>query len=65
MFKALAIGAILMIIGGVVEIAFGVKAERKGLEAIAKPLTEVTSSAKSAVKGPAAATTRRPRPRTA
>ena len=64
-FYALALGAVLMIIGGVVEIAFGVKAERKGLEAIAKPLTEVTSSAKSAVKAPGPATTRRPRPRTA
>jgi MFS family permease len=64
-FYALALGAVLMIIGGAVEIAFGVKAERKGLEAIAKPLTEVTNTEKSAVKGPGAATTRRPRPRTA
>lgn len=64
-FYALALGAVLMIIGGVVEIAFGVKAERKGLEAIAKPLSEVTINGKTAVKRPAAATTRRPRPRTA
>ncbi len=49
-FYALALGAVLMIIGGVVEIVFGVKAERKGLEAVAKPLTEVTSSAKSGVQ---------------
>jgi MFS family permease len=40
-FLALAIGAILMIVGGVVEIAFGVKAERRRLEGIAKPLTAV------------------------
>ena len=31
-FKALAIGAVLMIVGGVIEIVFGVKAERRGLE---------------------------------
>jgi MFS family permease len=64
-FYALALGAVLMIIGGLVEIAFGVKAERRGLEAIAKPLTEVASSEESGVQGPAAATARRPRPRTA
>jgi MFS family permease len=40
-FKALAIGAILMIIGGVAELAFGVRAERRRLEGIAKPLTAV------------------------
>ncbi len=46
-FKALAIGAILMIVGGVVEIAFGVKAERRRLEGIAKPLTAVETAARS------------------
>ena len=40
-FEALAIGAVLMIAGGITELAFGVRAERKGLESIAKPLTEV------------------------
>ncbi len=40
-FLALAIGAVLMIVGGVVEIAFGVRAERRGLESIATPLTAV------------------------
>jgi MFS family permease len=40
-FFALAIGAVLMIAGGVIEIAFGVKAEGRRLEAIAKPLTAV------------------------
>ncbi len=46
-FWALAIGAILMIIGGLVEIAFGVKAERRRLEGIAKPLTAVESAVRS------------------
>ncbi|HEY1592527.1 MAG TPA: MFS transporter [Solirubrobacteraceae bacterium] len=46
-FKALAIGAGLMIIGGVAELAFGIRAERRGLEGIAKPLTAVSSAARS------------------
>ena len=46
-FVALAIGAVLMIVGGVVELVFGVKAERRGLESIAKPLTAVESAARS------------------
>ena len=33
------IGAVAMILGGVAELLFGVKAERQGLESIAKPLT--------------------------
>jgi MFS family permease len=40
-FVALVIGAVLMIVGGLAEIAFGVKAERRRLEGIAKPLTAV------------------------
>jgi hypothetical protein len=36
---ALTIGAALMIAGGVAELLFGVRAERRGLEDIAKPLT--------------------------
>jgi MFS family permease len=40
-FEALAIGAILMILGGITELVFGVKAERRRLEGIAKPLTAV------------------------
>ena len=51
-FKALAIGAILMIVGGVVEIAFGVKAERRRLEGIAKPLTAVETAARSTAARP-------------
>ena len=64
-FFALALGAVLMIVGGVVEIVFGVKAERRGLEGIARPLTAVTNSVNTGVKRTGAATTRRARPRTA
>ncbi|WP_336212433.1 MFS transporter [Nonomuraea sp. LPB2021202275-12-8] len=39
---AFVIGAILMIIAGIVELVFGVKAERRGLEDIAAPLSAVT-----------------------
>ena len=66
-FLALALGAVLMIVGGLIEIVFGVKAERKGLEGIAKPLTAVTSSVQSGAKRAGAAAARptkgtRPRP---
>jgi len=40
-FVALVVGAVLMIVGGLAEIAFGVKAERRRLEGIAKPRTAV------------------------
>lgn len=46
-FKALAIGASLMIVGGLAELAFGVNAERRRLERIAKPLTAVGAAARS------------------
>ena len=59
-FIALIIGAVLMVIGGVVEIVFGVKAEGRRLEAIAKPITAVSRAAKSAAGG---VTGRRPPPR--
>ena len=36
-----------MILGGVAELAFGVRAERRGLERIAKPLTAVSSAART------------------
>ena len=52
-FEALTIGAILMVVGGIVELLFGVKAERRRLERIARPLT--------AVKRAAERTSRRPR----
>ncbi len=38
------IGAVMMIIGGVVELFFGIKAEGQGLEAIARPLTAEDAS---------------------
>jgi MFS family permease len=47
-FVALVIGSGLMILGGVAEIAFGVKAERRRLEGIAKPLTAVSSTVRRA-----------------
>ncbi len=49
-FVALAIGAGLMIVGGIAEIAFGVKAERRRLEGIAKPLTAVRTAVRSGVE---------------
>ncbi len=47
--RMLAVGAGFMIIGGLAELVFGVKAERRGLESIAKPLTATDAGA-----GPAA-----------
>jgi hypothetical protein len=38
-FLALGIGAAMMILGGLAELVFGVKAERQSLESIAKSLT--------------------------
>ncbi len=38
-FLALGLGAVMMIIGGVAELFFGVNAERRSLESIARPLT--------------------------
>ncbi|MEA2148055.1 MAG: hypothetical protein QOG59_3642, partial [Solirubrobacteraceae bacterium] len=54
-FEALALGAGLMIVGGVLELFFGVKAERMGLEAIAKPLTAVESAVRKTASGARAA----------
>jgi MFS family permease len=47
-FGALALGAGLMIMGGIVEIMFGVKAERRRLEGIAKPLTAIEGKVRDA-----------------
>jgi hypothetical protein len=45
-FLALSLGAVMMILGGLAELVFGVKAEGQSLENIAKPLTvEDASSA--------------------
>jgi MFS family permease len=38
-FLAFGLGAIMMILGGLAEIVFGIRAERESLERIAKPLT--------------------------
>jgi MFS family permease len=38
-FLALGLGAVMMIVGGVAELLFGLKAERRSLESIARPLT--------------------------
>jgi hypothetical protein len=46
-FWALALGAGLMIIGGIVELLLGVRAERKGLEEIALPLTAADAEAET------------------
>jgi MFS family permease len=61
-FVALVIGAVLMIIGGVVEIVFGVKAERRRLEGIAKPLTAVERAVKTTATRAAEAGARAARP---
>lgn len=50
-FAALALGAGLMIVGGLVEIAFGVRAERRRLEGIARPLTAVESRVRDLAAG--------------
>jgi MFS family permease len=52
-FLALSLGAVMMILGGLAEIAFGVKAERESLEDIAKPLTVEDSPKGPAVPAPA------------
>jgi len=64
-FEALALGAALMIVGGIVEILFGVKAERRGLESIAKPLTAIQTKVRGVAsrEGKAAApAAQRPQP---
>jgi MFS family permease len=44
-FAALAVGSALMVIGGICELVFGVKAERQSLESIATPLSAVSETA--------------------
>lgn len=48
-FLALGLGAVMMILGGLAELAFGVRAERVGLESIARPLTAEDARAPAAV----------------
>jgi MFS family permease len=47
-FIGFAIGAVAMILGGVAELVFGVKAERESLESIARPLTVAEANGASA-----------------
>jgi MFS family permease len=47
-FYALSLGAVMMILGGVAELLFGLKAERQSLESIARPLTAAEDSAAGA-----------------
>jgi MFS family permease len=42
LFIGYLIGAAIMIVGGVIEIVFGIDAERKSLESVARPLTSVS-----------------------
>ena len=57
---AFSIGATLMILGGIAEIFLGVKAERKGLEDIARPLTAARRGLPAARPSSARRLTRRP-----
>jgi len=43
-FLALGLGAVMMILGGVAELLFGLRAERRSLESIARPLTAATAA---------------------
>ncbi len=52
---AFIIGAVMMIIGGVAELVFGVKAEGESLENIARPLTAEDTPSESRPSGTAAA----------
>jgi MFS family permease len=54
---AFTIGAVLMIAAGLVELALGVKAERKGLEEIAQPLTAADADGDPSAAGRQAAAT--------
>jgi MFS family permease len=49
---AFIIGAVMMIIGGLVELVFGVKAERQSLENIARPLTAEDTPSSEMSSGP-------------
>jgi hypothetical protein len=51
---ALPLGAVMMLIGGLIEIIYGVKAEGETLENIAKPLTAEDTPG-SGTRGPASA----------
>ncbi len=50
-FLALGLGAVMMILGGVAELLFGVRAEGESLEKIARPLTVADSDSDSPSRG--------------
>jgi MFS family permease len=54
-FLALSLGAVMMILGGIAELLFGLRAERQSLESIAKPLTATEPA--GGVRGATAAAT--------
>jgi MFS family permease len=47
-FLALSLGAVMMILGGIAELLFGIKAERRSLESLARPLTASDPAGQSA-----------------
>jgi MFS family permease len=53
-FLALSLGAIMMILGGIAELLFGIKAERRSLESLARPLTATDDHAGKRAAGTAA-----------
>jgi MFS family permease len=53
------LGAVVMAIGGIAELAFGVKAEQKSLEEIARPLTAQEPESEAGARRPRAAGSRR------
>jgi MFS family permease len=48
LFIGYLVGAVIMILGGLVEILFGIKAEGKSLESVTKPLTAVDTAIEAA-----------------
>jgi MFS family permease len=50
-FVGFMIGAVAMIIGGIAELVFGVKAERESLESIARPLTVAEADSSAGARG--------------
>jgi hypothetical protein len=54
-FIALALGAVMMILGGIAELFLGVKAERRSLEDIATPLTAAGPLSAKTPSAPASA----------
>lgn len=56
-FLALGLGAVMMIIGGVAEVIFGIDAEGRSLESIARPLTVAEEGPTATVSGGVTAAT--------